>query len=63
MEEWINTKWNMGLVQKVPTDDNVPISLSKRIPVVEYNSECEASKAISVIASRILPEITLRSQG
>jgi MinD superfamily P-loop ATPase len=63
MEEWINAKWNMGMVQKVPTDDNVLISLSKRVPVVEYNPNCEASKAISAIASRILPEITPRSQG
>jgi MinD superfamily P-loop ATPase len=62
MEEWINAKWNMDVVQKVPADDNVLISLSKRIPVVEHNPDCEASRAISAIASRILTEIPSGSQ-
>jgi MinD superfamily P-loop ATPase len=62
MEEWISSKWSTDVIQKVPTDDNVPLSLSKRVPVVEYDPMCEASKAISAIASRILSEITPRSR-
>ena len=62
MEEWVKAKWKIDVVQKVPTDDNVLISLSRRKPVVEHNPDCEASKAISVIASRILTEIPPRRQ-
>lgn len=62
MEEWINKKWKIDVAQMVPTDDDVLISLSRRIPVVEHNPDCRASKAISAIASRILTEILPGSQ-
>jgi MinD superfamily P-loop ATPase len=57
MEKWIREKWNLDIAQRVPNDENVPVSLSQRKPVVEHNQDCEASKAISVVASRILTEI------
>lgn len=57
MEDWIQVDWGIPVVQKIPSDESVPLSLSKRIPVVEYDPNCEASRALLSLSSRILKEI------
>jgi len=59
IEDWIEAKWAMHVAQKVPTDDNVLLSLARRVPVVEYNPDCDASKAIASLADQMLDEIRL----
>lgn len=63
MEDWIGAKWAIGVAQRVPTDDNVLISLSRRVPVVEHNPDCEASKAIANLADNILEAIPIRVEA
>ncbi len=57
MEDWIGAKWMIDVAQRIPTDDEVLISLSKRIPVVEYSPNCGASKAVASLADRILDTV------
>ena len=57
MENWLQAKWAIPIAGKIPSDENVPISLSNRIPVVEYNPNCETSKALLILSNRILREV------
>jgi len=57
VEDWIQTKWAIPVAQQIPSDENVPLSLSNRIPVVEYNPNCEASKALFFLSNQILKAI------
>jgi len=57
MENWLQAKWTIPVAGKMPSDENVSISLSSRIPVVEYNPNCEASKALLILSNRILKEV------
>jgi MinD superfamily P-loop ATPase len=57
IEDWIQTKWAIPIVQKIPFDKNILLSLSKRIPVVEYAPNCPASKALRLLSSQILEVI------
>ncbi|HID17325.1 TPA: (4Fe-4S)-binding protein [Candidatus Bathyarchaeota archaeon] len=57
MEDWIQLDWGTPVVQKIPSDENVPLSLSKRVPVVEYDPNCKASRALLSLSDRILKEI------
>ena len=57
MEDWIQTEWAIPVAQQIPSDENVPLSLSKRVPVVEYNPDCEASKALLILFNQILEAI------
>ena len=54
MAQWIQTNWAIPVAQMIPMDDNVPLSLSNRTPVVEYNLECEASKALRSLTDHII---------
>jgi MinD superfamily P-loop ATPase len=53
IEDYIRAKWNVGVAQRIPLDENVPISLSKRIPVVEFAPDCEASKSLVSLSDRV----------
>jgi MinD superfamily P-loop ATPase len=53
VEDHIRAKWAISIAQRIPSDENVPISLSKRIPVVEYAPDCEASKSLLALSDRI----------
>ena len=57
MGDWIQAKWAIPVAQQIPSDENVPLSLSNRIPVVEYNPNCEASKTLLFLSSQILKEV------
>jgi MinD superfamily P-loop ATPase len=54
MTDWIQARWMIPVAQEIPSDENVPLSLSKRVPVVEYASNCEASKALLSLFNQIL---------
>jgi len=53
MKDYIQGKWAVSTAQMIPSDENVPISLSKRIPVVEYAPDCEASRSLVVLSDQI----------
>jgi MinD superfamily P-loop ATPase len=53
VEDLIRAKWAVSVAQRIPSDENVPISLSKRTPVVEYAPNCEASKRLVALSDRI----------
>jgi MinD superfamily P-loop ATPase len=57
IEDWIQAKWAIPIAQKIPFDKNILLSLSKKIPVVEYAPNCPASKALRLLSSRILKVI------
>lgn len=54
--DWVQARWAIPVAQLIPSDENVPISLSNRVPVVEYNPNCEASKALLSLSNWILKE-------
>jgi MinD superfamily P-loop ATPase len=53
MKDYIQGKWAVSTAQMIPSDENVPISLSKRIPVVEYAPDCEASRSLVMLSDQI----------
>jgi MinD superfamily P-loop ATPase len=53
VEDHIRAKWAVGVAQRIPSDENVPISLSKRTPVVEYAPDCEASRSLLALSDLI----------
>lgn len=54
MEYLIKTKWKKSVLEKIPFDENMLLSLSKRIPIVEYEPNCKASKALQSLSDKIL---------
>jgi len=58
MTDWIQTRWGIQVIQMIPSDDNVPLSLSERVPVVEYAPDCEASKALRSLSTKLLKVIS-----
>ncbi len=57
MEDWIQTEWAIPVVQRVPYDENILLSLSKRVPVIEYEPDCIASKALRLLSKQVLRAI------
>jgi len=57
MVDWIQAKWMRPVAQEIPSDENFPLSLSNRIPVVEYNPNCEASEALLSLFNQLLEAI------
>lgn len=57
MEDWIQVDWGIPVVQEIPFDEAVLLSLSKKMPVVDYDPNCKASKALLSLSNRILGEI------
>jgi MinD superfamily P-loop ATPase len=57
MVDWIQAKWMIPVAQEIPSDENFPLSLSNRIPVVEYSPNCEASKALLSLFNQLLEAI------
>lgn len=53
IEDYVLTQWAVPIAQRIPSDENVPLSLSKRIPVVDYAPNCEASRAIHSLADQV----------
>jgi MinD superfamily P-loop ATPase len=54
MEYFIKTKWNKTVFEKIPFDKNMLLSLSKRIPIVEYGPNSKASQALQSLSNKIL---------
>ena len=54
MENLIKTKWNKTVLEKIPFDKNMLLSLSKRIPIVEYEPNSKASHALQSLSDKIL---------
>jgi MinD superfamily P-loop ATPase len=57
IEDHVQAKWSICVAQQIPSDENVPLSLSKRTPVVEFQPDCDASKTIRVLADHIMSAI------
>lgn len=53
IEDYARARWNVSVIQRIPSDQNVPISLSKRTPVVEFAPHCEASQSLIALSGRI----------
>jgi MinD superfamily P-loop ATPase len=58
MEDWIQARWAIPIAQRIPSDENLPLSLSKRIPVIEFDPYCKASKALLSLSKQILDTIS-----
>ena len=54
MEYLIKTKWNKNVLEKIPFDKNMLLSLSKRIPIVEYAPDSKASQVLQSLSNKIL---------
>ena len=52
----IQKRWKVPVIQ-IPFDENVPLSLSKRIPVVEFEPKSPSSEAINIISNHIVKAI------
>jgi MinD superfamily P-loop ATPase len=57
IEDHVQAKWSIWVAQEIPSDENVPLSLSKRIPVVEFQPDCDASKALRVLSEHVMRAI------
>jgi MinD superfamily P-loop ATPase len=57
IKDWIQTVWKTPVIEVIPSDDNVPFSLSKRMPVVEYAPDCKASVALHSLSNLLLKAI------
>ncbi len=53
MAEWIENTLKTPVLERIPYDENIPLSLSQRIPVVEYKQGSISSKALKNIADHI----------
>jgi MinD superfamily P-loop ATPase len=54
MEHLITTKWKKTVLEKIPFDENMLLSLSKRVPITEYAPDCIASQALKSLSDKIL---------
>jgi MinD superfamily P-loop ATPase len=57
MEHLIKTKWKKPVLEKIPFDENMLLSLSKRVPITEYEPNCKASQALQSLSNKILKVI------
>jgi MinD superfamily P-loop ATPase len=57
MEHFIKTKWKKPVLEKIPFDENMLLSLSKRVPIIEYEPHCKASHALQSLSDKILKVI------
>jgi MinD superfamily P-loop ATPase len=57
IEDHVQAKWSISVAQKIPSDENVPLSLSKRTPVVEFQPDCDASRALRVLSDHVMRAI------
>jgi MinD superfamily P-loop ATPase len=57
INDHLQTKWSIIATQEIPSDENVPLSLSKRTPVVEFQPDCNASRALRVLSDHVMEAI------
>jgi MinD superfamily P-loop ATPase len=57
INDHVQAKWSISVTQEIPSDENVPLSLSKRTPVVEFQPDCNASRALRVLSDHVMEAI------
>jgi MinD superfamily P-loop ATPase len=57
IEDHVQAKWSIWVAQEIPSDENVPLSLSKRTPVVEFQPDCNASRAFRALSDHVMKAI------
>jgi MinD superfamily P-loop ATPase len=57
INDHVQEKWSICVTQEIPSDENVPLSLSKRVPVVEFEPDCDASRALRVLSAHVMEAI------
>jgi MinD superfamily P-loop ATPase len=57
INDHVQEKWSICVTQEIPSDVNVPLSLSKRAPVVEFEPDCDASRALRVLSDHVMEAI------
>jgi MinD superfamily P-loop ATPase len=57
ISDHVQATWSTWVAQEIPSDENVPLSLSKRIPVAEFQPDCDASKALRSLSKYVMTGI------
>jgi MinD superfamily P-loop ATPase len=57
INDHVQERWSICVTQEIPSDENVPLSLSKRVPVVEFEPDCDASRALRVLSAHVMEAI------
>lgn len=58
MENWLERERRIPVLQRIPMDENFPLSLADRRPVVDFNPACEGAEALRQLATSVIAEVS-----
>lgn len=58
MENWLQRERQIPVLQRIPMDDNFPLSLADRTPLPVFNPACEGAEALRQLSTSIIAELS-----